>query len=91
MTLSFPSTPRGWQIILADPPWRFQTRSKKGRGRCPDAEAEEGAAQAAGRARIHLLLLRRRPPRRRRTRPSAATFRRVFCGGVLAKGEEVLK
>jgi N6-adenosine-specific RNA methylase IME4 len=25
-----------YSIILADPPWRFETRSDKGRGRCPD-------------------------------------------------------
>ncbi|MGE3583055.1 MAG: MT-A70 family methyltransferase [Hyphomonadaceae bacterium] len=26
-----------FSVILADPPWQFQTRSPKGRGRCPDA------------------------------------------------------
>jgi len=25
-----------YKVILADPPWRFQTYSEKGRGRCPD-------------------------------------------------------
>ena len=31
--------PRGpFDIILADPPWRFATRSAKGRGRCPDGD-----------------------------------------------------
>jgi N6-adenosine-specific RNA methylase IME4 len=28
--------PGAYGVILADPPWRFETRSERGRGKCPD-------------------------------------------------------
>lgn len=35
--LEAPPLPDGpFDVIVADPPWRFETRSDKGRGRCPD-------------------------------------------------------
>jgi N6-adenosine-specific RNA methylase IME4 len=34
---------RHFQVVLADPPWRFATRSDKGRSRCPDGRRFEGA------------------------------------------------
>lgn len=34
----------GYRVILADPPWSFQTRSALGRNRSPDSGLERGAA-----------------------------------------------
>lgn len=34
---SLPTTPGGWAVILADPPWSFRAWSSKGNDRAPDA------------------------------------------------------
>lgn len=36
--MNFPTIDGGFRCIYADPPWRFTTRSAKGRGRCPDGD-----------------------------------------------------
>lgn len=35
---ALPTTPGGWSVVYADPPWRFATYGPKGRGRCPDGD-----------------------------------------------------
>lgn len=35
--------PNHYGVILADPPWRFETYNEKGRGRCPDWKAFKGS------------------------------------------------
>lgn len=41
MIKTIPAVDGGYRVILADPPWHFVTRSKKGRDRCPDARHYE--------------------------------------------------
>ena len=36
--MNLPTISNGWQVIYADPPWRFATQSSKGRGRCPEGD-----------------------------------------------------
>lgn len=35
---TLPMTAGGWDVVYADPPWKFVTYGPKGRGRCPDGD-----------------------------------------------------
>lgn len=50
MSLILPPGP--FDIIYADPPWRFATRSDKGRDRCPDGMVQKTTTRGAQRSNI---------------------------------------